>query len=76
MIHLLNISGILPSKIVDTEWLDSTEIMGAVDWTLTAQIQHLLHLFISNFSPKYFFDYKSFVENLDFALLIYLIKIN
>ena len=54
MIHLLNISGILPSKIIYTEWLDSTEIMGAVDWTLTAQIQHLLHLFISYFFTQIF----------------------
>ena len=54
MIHLLNISGILPSKIIDTEWLDSTEIMGAVDWTLTAEIQHLLHLFLSYFFTQIF----------------------
>ena len=55
MIHLLNISGILPSKIIDTEWLDSTEIMGAVDWTMTVHIQHILHLFISYFFNKIFF---------------------
>ena len=54
MIHLLNISGILPSKIIDTEWLDSTEVMGAVDWTMTVHIQHILHLFISYFFTQIF----------------------